>query len=61
MTVSERQRSEQLFELASNRRTVHPMREVLTAIFGQAQCKAQNGFTWNCMGIGSSATHENAK
>ncbi|MEE4378966.1 MAG: ISL3 family transposase [Candidatus Competibacteraceae bacterium] len=41
LTPSERQRLEQVFELAPNLRTAHLMREVLTAIFDQAQSKAQ--------------------
>ncbi|MEE4379216.1 MAG: transposase, partial [Candidatus Competibacteraceae bacterium] len=41
LTESERQRLEQVFDLAPNLRTAHVMREVLTAIFDQAQTKAQ--------------------
>jgi transposase len=41
LTASERQRLEQLFDLAPSLRTAHLMREVLTAIFEQAQTKAQ--------------------
>jgi len=41
LTVPERQRLEQLFERAPNLRTAHLTREVLTAIFDQAQSKAQ--------------------
>ncbi|MGB5737546.1 MAG: ISL3 family transposase [Thiohalocapsa sp.] len=41
LTAAERQRLEPLFERAPNLRTVHQMREVLTAIFEQAQSKAQ--------------------
>jgi transposase len=41
LTATERQRLERLFELAPNLRTAHQMREVLTAIFDQAQSKVQ--------------------
>ena len=41
LTAAERQRLERLFELAPNLRSAHLMREVLTAIFDQAQSKAQ--------------------